>query len=82
MEKEVLAMKFYTPEEAAKMLGISIPMLAYLRRTGRIEGIQAGNTTLYTDEQIKNADLSKRKRGPKSPTKADEESSEFHYAIA
>jgi hypothetical protein len=58
--------KRHTPEEAAKKLGISVRMLGYLRREGRIEGTPFGNTTAYTDEQLANADLSKRKPGPKS----------------
>lgn len=55
----------YTPKEAAKMLGISVGMLRYHRGAGDIEGVELGTTTLYTEEQIRNANLSQKKRGPK-----------------
>lgn len=64
--------KFYTPSQAAEKLGISVRMLQYYRSTGRIEGTDMGNTTAYTEEQIANAKLEKRKPGPK-PLKTDEE---------
>ena len=57
--------KIYTPHEAAKKLGITVTMLRYLRNNGRIEGISLGNTTVYTEEQLNNADLSHQKPGPK-----------------
>lgn len=55
----------YTPSEAAGVLGISVTMLRYMRLTGRIEGTSLGNTTVYTAEQLRNADLTNRKPGPK-----------------
>jgi hypothetical protein len=61
--------KLYTPMQVAERLGISTRMLQYLRRTGRIEGTFIGNTTLYTEEQIRIADLSKAKPGPKMSKK-------------
>jgi hypothetical protein len=61
--------KLYTPAEAAAKLGITVETLKYLRQRGRIKGTFIGNTTLYTEEQIKNADLSKQKPGPKPPKK-------------
>jgi predicted site-specific integrase-resolvase len=69
--------KLYGPRETARRLGISVRMLQYYRSTGRIEGTSMGNTTAYTDEQIANAKLEKRKPGAK---KADDES-EFLIAI-
>ncbi len=58
--------KFYTPSEAAKLLNVSVATLRYMRLTGRIEGTDLGNTTVYTEEQIKKADFTHRKPGPKS----------------
>lgn len=62
--------KFYTPEQAAKKLGISRRVLQYMRQTGRIKGTFVGNMYLYTEEQIKNADMGKEKPGPKKSKKA------------
>jgi hypothetical protein len=56
---------FYTPQEAAHKLGISVAMLRYFRLEGRIVGTRVGTTTLYTEEQLNQVDLSPRKRGPK-----------------
>lgn len=62
--------ELYPPEKAAKKLGISRRQLQYMRQTGRIEGTFVGNMYLYTEEQLKNADMSKEKPGPKmSPKK-------------
>lgn len=57
-----------TPEEAARFLGVSIQKLARMRREGRVEGTRVGNSNLYvyTLAQLRKADLSERKRGPKS----------------
>lgn len=62
--------KLYTPAQAAQKLGITVETLQYLRRRGRIQGTFIGNTTLYTEEQIKNADLSRKTPGPKTPKKS------------
>jgi hypothetical protein len=56
---------YYTPSEAAKILGISVQSLKYYRLDGRVEGTDIGNTTLYTQEQLNAADLSRKKPGPK-----------------
>lgn len=61
--------EFYTPEQAAKKLCISRRMLQYMRQTGRIEGTFVGNMYLYTEEQIKNANMGKEKPGPKTSKK-------------
>jgi excisionase family DNA binding protein len=56
-----------TPEEAAKFLGISVQKLARMRREGKIEGTRVGNANLYvyTIANLRKADLSLEKRGPK-----------------
>ncbi len=70
--------KLYTPDEAAKKLGITVRMLGHYRRTGRISGTSLGNTTVYSEEQIANADLTRYKPGPKSP----DSTHEANFAIA
>jgi hypothetical protein len=68
--------KLYTPKEVAEMFGITPGALRNRRIRGQIEGIVlADNYVMYTEEQIKNADLSSRKRGPK-PKKKKAESNE------
>ncbi len=57
---------FLRPEEAARRLGVNVKVLSYMRRMGKIEGTRFGNFTLYTEKQIKNADLRKGKPGPKA----------------
>lgn len=64
--------KLYSVAEAAKKLGISPRMLGYYRRTGRIQGIELGNATLYTEEQLTNANLTRLKPGPKTSEGNDE----------
>lgn len=56
-----------TPEEAARFLGISIQKLARMRREGKIIGAQVGQTNLYvySVENLRKADLTLKKRGPK-----------------
>jgi len=44
--------KLYTPEEAAEYVGVSVAVLAYYRRTGRIKGIKAGNSHVYTESAL------------------------------
>jgi hypothetical protein len=84
LRKEV-TMKIYSSEEAARKLGISVPMLAYHRRKGHIEGTRIGDTNMYvyTEEQIAAANLSPEKRG-RRPEKREEdgesEESERVYA--
>ena len=65
MEEEQVPRR-YTPSEVAKRLGISTNVLNQMRRNGKIEGIEFKNTTLYTEEQIRKADLRKRRPGPKA----------------
>lgn len=57
-----------SPEAAARFLGISVALLAKKRREGRVRGVQVGNSNLYVYSiaDLQNADLSERKRGPKS----------------
>jgi hypothetical protein len=58
--------KLYTPKEVAEMFGITSDALKQRRRRGQIKGIVfAENYVMYTEEQIRNADLSPKKRGPK-----------------
>jgi hypothetical protein len=61
-----------TPEEAARFLNISVQKLARLRRQGKVQGTQIGKSNLYiyTVSNLRKADLSKEKRGPK-PKKQD-----------
>ena len=55
------------PEEASRFLGVSRQTLSRLRRQGRLNGTQVGDTNLYTYTlaDLKHADLKPRKRGPK-----------------
>ena len=57
----------FLPQEAAKFLGISTQKLSRLRRQKKIHGTQVGTTNLYTytAADLRSADLSKEKRGPK-----------------
>lgn len=61
-----------TPEEAARFLNISVQKLARLRRQGKVQGAQVGKSNLYiyTVSNLRKANLSKEKRGPK-PKKQD-----------
>lgn len=56
-----------TSGEAAKFLGVSMQKLARLRREGKVKGTQVGatNVYVYTIADLRKADLSKEKRGPK-----------------
>lgn len=76
--------KIYSPAEAAKKLGISMRMLGYYRRTGRIKGIDRGNATFYTEAQLAKADLRRFKTGPKIPGQEQEylEADQERYAYA
>lgn len=66
MEKAGVQVKdWYEPSDAAKILDISVTLLRYWRLNGRIHGTKLGNTTVYTAEQIMNADQKNRKPGPK-----------------
>jgi hypothetical protein len=68
-------MKLYTPKEVADMFGMTPDALKSRRQRGQIEGIVlADNSVVYTQEQIDNADLSQRKRGPKPKAKSTEPS--------
>jgi hypothetical protein len=57
----------FLPDEAAKYLGINVQKLNRLRRLGRLHGTQVGTTNLftYTLDDLRKADLSEKKRGPK-----------------
>ncbi len=66
-------MKLYTPGEVAAMFGMTPDALKSRRKRGQIEGIVlADNSVVYTQEQVDNADLSQRKRGPKPKAKSAE----------
>ena len=66
--------KLYTPSEAAAKLGVSTKVLKYMRSTGKIQGMEvAKNVTLYTDEQLKHADMSRRPPGVKPKKKQQKE---------
>lgn len=83
-EQEKPQPRLYTPKEVAKMFGISEYALKGRRQRGQIEGTPMGNNmTAYTEEQIKKADLSPRKRGPKSRKKPEpqEEDREVEFAL-
>ncbi len=67
--------KLYTPSQAAKKLGVSTWTLRQMRQMGRIQGTFLGNTTLYTEEQIKNAELPRPKKSKKTLTKPDSDES-------
>ena len=59
---------FYTPAEAAEILGVSTWTLRQMRQMGRIKGNFLGNTTLYTEEQLENAVLPRPKKPKKTLT--------------
>lgn len=73
--------KIYTPGEAAKKLGISVTMLRYYRLTGRIEGISLGNTTVYTEEQLRKVDRTKKTPGPKKMKDKEDDSGGFSSSV-
>ncbi len=57
---------YYTPEQVAERFGISVNALKHRRLRGQIEATTINNNmVVYTEEQIKSADLSPRKRGRK-----------------
>ena len=62
--------KVYPPKEAAAFLTtlagrrITVGDLRQLRLKGRIEGFKGGyNETVYTEEQLRSADLERKKAG-------------------
>lgn len=61
------------PEEAAKYLGMSTQKLARYRREGRLIGKQVGTSNLYVYRisDLRQADLSAHKRGPKPKKNSD-----------
>jgi hypothetical protein len=70
MPIEVNGQKLYSPKEAAEKLSkragrtITEGDLRQLRHKGRIQGTRSGyNDTVYTDEQMEQADLERRKAG-------------------
>jgi hypothetical protein len=66
-------MKLYTPAEVAAMFGMTPDALKSRRKRGQIEGIVLNDrTVVYTQEQVDNANLSQRKRGPKPKAKQRE----------
>ena len=56
---------FYSPAEVADMLHVTVDQLRQMRWQGRIQGTNIGNSTVYTMDQIKAADLSPWPRGRK-----------------
>lgn len=73
MNQENSEPRVYSPSAAAKKLGISTAKLKYHRLRGDIEGTDIGNTTLYSEAQLKAANLMPKKPGPKGPRKKDDE---------
>jgi hypothetical protein len=73
MSQESSEPRVYSPSQAAKKLGISTAKLKYHRLRGDIEGTDIGNTTLYTEAQLKAANLAPKKPGPKGPRKKGDE---------
>lgn len=71
----------YTPSQAAKKLGITVYKLKYHRLRGDIEGIDVGNTTLYTEAQLQAANLAPKKPGPKGPRRKKDSDEESHAAV-
>jgi hypothetical protein len=62
----IAGIRHWSPAITADKLGISVEMLRYRRRKGRIQGKKlADNFYVFSDEQIANADLSSEKPGPK-----------------
>ena len=60
--------RYWSPARTADKLGISTAMLAYRRRQKKIKGLRLGDSTnifVYSDEEIRLADLSPEKPGPK-----------------
>lgn len=66
MNEEKQPIKIYGPAEAAKYLGVPQPTLARLRREGKVKGERSGTTTIYLQEDLDKADLSREKPGPKT----------------
>lgn len=68
--------EWYTSQEAADYLGISMPRLAYLRRIGRIKGIVGGGKNvryaMYHISQLKAVDLADLRRKQPSQKSDDE----------
>jgi hypothetical protein len=73
MSQESSEPRVYSPSQAAKKLGISTAKLKYHRLRGDIEGTDIGNTTLYSEAQLKAANLMPKKPGPKGPRKKGDE---------
>jgi predicted site-specific integrase-resolvase len=66
--------KLYSPKDVAQMFGISTSALRGRRIRGQIEGtVIDKNTIVYTEDQIKKANLKQRKRGPKAREKAEKQ---------
>jgi DNA-binding transcriptional MerR regulator len=66
MSNEKKDLKLYTPKEVADMFGITTASLRSRRARGQIEAVVLNdNNVVYTEEQIRKANLSQRKRGPK-----------------
>ena len=73
MTIEVNGETLYSPAETAKKLDISVGMLRYHRNAGNIKGFDMGTTTYYSQAQINAADLERKKPGPKSAQKRDDD---------
>lgn len=66
MNEETNQEEFLTAGEAARVLKITPDKLRYLRLQGRVKpAAQFKYETLYRLADLRNVDLSKRKRGPK-----------------
>jgi hypothetical protein len=67
--------EWYSSQEAADYLGIAMPRLALLRRTGRIKGVTYGGKnpryTMYHIDQLRGVDPTDLRR--KQPKQSDDE---------
>ena len=64
---------YYTPSETARILDVPVHVLKYMRQRGKIEGTSlSGNNTLYTAQQIIDAQLESAPAGRK-PKKRDDD---------
>jgi hypothetical protein len=73
MSIQIEGKTYYSPKETANVLGISVGMLRYHRNEGNIEGLDMQTTTYYSQEQIDAANLERKKPGPKSVQKPNED---------
>lgn len=71
---------YYRPAQVAEMLNVSVRVLGNMRRQGKIQGEDFGNITLYTEDQIKKANLARYTPGPKAGSKRGRKQSDTEGA--